>query len=141
MQGSMFCRGLTVFANATVMRSQIRLGRTPTAATTNHAAVAMVGQAPYVLNAGLTCTPAGPGREHGVLLTTVGERIAWRRPVLPDVVEPSRGWSRLLASDRSVPAARRSLRPEEPARFAVSRPGRGQSCASTITPDASCSWG
>ena len=81
---------LTFFSNATLMKSQIHLFDTTTAAATNLNR-RMVGQAPYVLNTGLTFT-APTGRSTAtVLYNRVGERIfaAGANP-LPDVVERPR---------------------------------------------------
>ncbi|HUF27971.1 MAG TPA: TonB-dependent receptor [Gemmatimonadaceae bacterium] len=65
---------LTVFANATVMRSRIELGDDPLAQTTN-ADRAMVGQAPYVANAGLTYASAGGRLSGTALYNVVGKRM------------------------------------------------------------------
>lgn len=65
---------LTVFANTTLMRSRIEIGDDPLAATTNPDR-AMVGQAPYVVNAGATWAP-GDGRFSATALyNVVGRRI------------------------------------------------------------------
>jgi hypothetical protein len=51
----------------------------------------MVGQAPYVLNTGLTYSSRGGGTSATVLFNRVGERIAAAgASPLPDVVERSR---------------------------------------------------
>ena len=73
--GSMWSRleSLTLFANATAMRSEIRAGTDTLSALTN-ADRPMLGQAPYVVNAGL-----GWSRGRGsatALFNVVGKRIA-----------------------------------------------------------------
>ena len=80
---------LSVNASATVMRSEIRLGG-QSAASTN-ANRAMVGQAPYVVNAGLTYSDAGGNGSATLLYNRVGTRIseAGEQP-LPDVRELAR---------------------------------------------------
>lgn len=79
----------SVFSNATVMHSEIRLGDA-TGGTTS-AKRAMVGQAPYVVNAGLTWARPAGGASATLLFNTVGERIvdAGELP-LPDVIEMPR---------------------------------------------------
>jgi len=75
----------TAFTNLTFMESEIDLGTQQIAAT--NASRRMVGQAPYVVNAGLTYT-SGSGRTSGTLLfNRTGERIdaAGDQP-LPDIV-------------------------------------------------------
>ena len=81
---------LTFFSNATVMKSQIHLFDTTTAAATNLNR-RMVGQAPYVLNTGLTfATPSGASTAT-VLFNRVGERIyAAGASPMPDVLERPR---------------------------------------------------
>jgi outer membrane receptor protein involved in Fe transport len=76
---------LTAFSNLTLMRSEIRLGDQQFAAT--NADRRMVGQAPYVLNAGLTYTSSSGSTSATVLLNRTGERIdaAGDQP-LPDIV-------------------------------------------------------
>ena len=89
MLGSFFAP-LAVFANATVMESRIKLAENTTAAATNLSR-RMVGQAPYVLNSGLTYTSAGGGTSATLLFNRVGERIAAAgASPLPDVVDLSR---------------------------------------------------
>ena len=77
----------TFFSNVTVMQSQIHLYKATQAAATNLNR-RMVGQAPYVLNAGLTYT-SNSGRSNATLLfNRVGERItAAGGSPLPDVIE------------------------------------------------------
>lgn len=79
----------TVFANATVMRSRIRIGSS--AASKTHDDRAMVGQAPWVLNAGITWQPEAGATSASLLLNHVGRRIvsAAEAP-LPDVYEEAR---------------------------------------------------
>lgn len=62
----------TVFTSLTLMQSEIELG--PTAAT--NANRAMVGQSPYVVNAGLTWTSPSRAGSATILYNRVGTRIA-----------------------------------------------------------------
>jgi outer membrane receptor protein involved in Fe transport len=80
---------LAVFSNVTVMRSGIRIAESD--ASTTRADRAMVGQAPYVVNAGLTYSRPGSEASATLLFNRVGERIteAGELP-LPDVVESAR---------------------------------------------------
>ena len=81
---------LSVFSNATVMRSQIHLFDSTQAAATNLSR-AMVGQAPYVLNAGLTYSSITGNSTATMLFNRVGARItAAGSSPLPDVVEQPR---------------------------------------------------
>jgi outer membrane receptor protein involved in Fe transport len=81
---------LSVFSNVTVMRSQIHLFDSTQASATNLSR-AMVGQAPYVFNAGLTYASIGGGSTATLLFNRVGERItAAGSSPLPDVIEQSR---------------------------------------------------
>jgi len=79
-----------VFSNVTVMESKITLAENTLASATNLKR-RMVGQAPYVVNAGLTYQATGNGTSATVLFNRVGPRIdaAGDRP-LPDVVEQAR---------------------------------------------------
>ncbi len=79
----------SVFANATVMKSEIELD--PAAGAFTNANRKMVGQAPYVVNAGLTWTHPSGSASATVLYNRVGERIveAGQTP-LPDVIEQPR---------------------------------------------------
>jgi TonB-dependent receptor len=79
----------TVFSNATVMQSKIKLGETTASATNKNRR--MVGQAPYVLNAGLTYTSPRRSTSATLLFNRTGERIAAAgdQP-LPDVIEQPR---------------------------------------------------
>ena len=81
---------LTVFTNATLMRSEIRIDPNSPASITNPDR-AMVGQAPYVVNAGLTWAPVESATSATVLYNVVGRRImnAAEAP-LPDVYEQPR---------------------------------------------------
>jgi len=80
---------LTFFTNLTVMESKIKLGETTASATNKDRR--MVGQAPYVVNAGLTYAPRGGSASATLLFNRTGERIdaAGDQP-LPDVIEQSR---------------------------------------------------
>jgi TonB-dependent receptor len=81
---------LSVFANATVMQSTIKLADNTAAAATNLSR-RMVGQAPYVLNTGLTYSSGSRGTSATLLFNRVGERIAAAgASPLPDVVDLSR---------------------------------------------------
>jgi len=82
---------LTLFANATVMRSQIRLGGDTLSASTNDERP-MVGQAPYVINTGLTYASRGGRASATVLYNRVGERIvaAAVNPIRFDLYEQPR---------------------------------------------------
>jgi outer membrane receptor for ferrienterochelin and colicin len=81
--------GFTVFGNSTVMRSDVRLGSGIASKTTDHRR--MVGQAPYVLNGGLTYSSAAGRSSATLLFNAIGERIisAAESP-LPDVLELGR---------------------------------------------------
>jgi outer membrane receptor protein involved in Fe transport len=80
---------LTVFSNVTLMHSSIRIAAAD--ASTTRAKRAMVGQAPYVVNAGLTWAQPASELSATLLYNRVGERIteAGELP-LPDVVENAR---------------------------------------------------
>ena len=76
-----------VFTNLTVMRSLIHLGDSTRSSSTNLNR-AMVGQAPYVINTGLTYTSHSGRTSATLLYNRVGERIdAAGDAPLPDVVE------------------------------------------------------
>lgn len=79
----------SVNGSVTVMRSEIRLGALAAAST--NANRAMVGQAPYVVNAGLTYHSPRAGGSATLLFNRVGTRIseAGEQP-LPDVEELAR---------------------------------------------------
>jgi 5-hydroxyisourate hydrolase-like protein (transthyretin family) len=80
----------TVFANATLMRSRIEIGSEGLASRLNDRRP-MVGQAPFVVNAGLTYTSLGGRWSATALYNVVGRRIvsAGEAP-LPDVYEEAR---------------------------------------------------
>lgn len=77
--------GVTLFTNATMMQSEIDLGGNQAAATNQKRR--MVGQAPYVVNAGVTYATRTGATSATLLFNRVGERIdaAGDLP-LPDVV-------------------------------------------------------
>jgi outer membrane receptor protein involved in Fe transport len=78
------------FTNVTVMESRIHLGEDTRASATNKSR-RMVGQAPYVMNSGLTYLGTGNSTSATLLFNRVGPRIyaAGDRP-LPDVIEEPR---------------------------------------------------
>jgi hypothetical protein len=79
----------TVFANATIMESEIDIG-TGTSSQTSPSR-AMVGQAPYVVNAGLTWARPTGSTSATMLYNVVGERIVSAGILpLPDVYEEAR---------------------------------------------------
>jgi TonB-dependent receptor len=80
---------LTAFTNLTLMESKIKLGETTASATNKNRR--MVGQAPYVVNAGLTYAPRAGTTSATLLFNRIGERIdaAGDQP-LPDVIEKPR---------------------------------------------------
>lgn len=79
----------TAFANATVMKSRIKLDLTGGSVT--NAERKMVGQAPYVLNAGLTWRHPSADASATLLFNRVGARISEAGEIpLPDVVEQPR---------------------------------------------------
>lgn len=81
---------LSIFSNVTVMRSQIHLFDSTQAAATNLTR-AMVGQAPYVFNTGLTYAAASSASTATLLFNRVGARItAAGSSPLPDVIEQPR---------------------------------------------------
>jgi outer membrane receptor protein involved in Fe transport len=81
---------LSIFTNVTVMRSQIHLFDSTQAAATNLSR-AMVGQAPYVFNTGLTYAAASGVTTATLLFNRVGARIvAAGSSPLPDVLEQPR---------------------------------------------------
>jgi outer membrane receptor protein involved in Fe transport len=78
------------FTNVTVMESRIHLGSDTRASATNNSR-RMVGQAPYVVNGGLTYLASGNQLSATVLYNRVGPRIyAAGDSPLPDVIEESR---------------------------------------------------
>ncbi|MDX2185214.1 MAG: outer membrane beta-barrel protein [Gemmatimonadaceae bacterium] len=81
---------LVVFTNATVMESQIRLGTQGGTSVTNPNR-AMVGQAPYVINSGLTWTSVSERTSATLLYNRVGRRIFAAGPLpLPDIYDEAR---------------------------------------------------
>ena len=64
----------TAFANATLVRSRIRVGNRELTGVTNDERP-MMGQAPYVLNVGLTWTGDDPRTSATILYDVVGKRI------------------------------------------------------------------
>ncbi len=78
------------FTNLTLMESRIHLAEDTRASATNRSR-RMVGQAPYVVNAGLTYLAQGNSTSATLLFNRVGPRIqaAGDRP-LPDVIEQPR---------------------------------------------------
>jgi len=80
---------LTAFTNVTVMESKIELGETTASATNKNRR--MVGQSPYVVNAGFTYAPLTGSTSATLLVNRVGDRIdaAGDQP-LPDVIEKAR---------------------------------------------------
>ena len=81
---------LSVFGNVTVMRSRIHLFDSTQAAATNLSR-AMVGQAPYVFNTGLTYSSLSGASTATVLFNRVGERIvAAGSSPLPDAIDRPR---------------------------------------------------
>lgn len=80
----------TVFSNVTAMESTISLYKDTQASATNLSR-RMVGQAPYVINAGVSYISAGGRMSATTLFNRVGERIsAAGGSPLPDVVEQPR---------------------------------------------------
>jgi hypothetical protein len=76
----------TAFANATFMKSDIQIGATSASVTNDKRA--MVGQAPYVVNGGLTYASGSGTTSATVLYNVVGKRIFTAAQVpLPDVYE------------------------------------------------------
>ncbi|MGQ0712206.1 MAG: TonB-dependent receptor domain-containing protein [Gemmatimonadaceae bacterium] len=82
--------GLLLFANATLMRSEIEIGD-HSAGTLTSTSRAMVGQAPYVVNGGLTYSRRDGRASVTALYNVVGRRIVAASVVpLPDVHEEAR---------------------------------------------------
>lgn len=81
---------LSMFSNLTVMESRIRLFKNTEASATNLSR-RMVGQAPYVINAGISYGSARGSTSATLLFNRVGDRIqAAGDSPLPDVVEKAR---------------------------------------------------
>jgi outer membrane receptor protein involved in Fe transport len=84
-----FLEPFTVFSNLTVMQSEIDLGANQAAATNPKRR--MVGQAPYVLNAGLGYVSLSGNTSATLLFNRVGDRIEAAGDLpLPDVVQQTR---------------------------------------------------
>ena len=82
-------RGLTAFGNLTLIRSEIRLG--PGQEGIQRENRALTGQAPYVVNTGLTWANAEGSASATALFNRVGSRIAAAGELpLPDVMEMPR---------------------------------------------------
>jgi TonB-dependent receptor len=80
----------SLFANLTVMESEIALDPNTQASATNLKR-RMVGQAPYVVNVGLSYASAGGGTSATLLYNRIGERVdAAGDAPLPDVIEQAR---------------------------------------------------
>jgi TonB-dependent receptor len=79
------------FANATFMKSEIDTGNSTLSALTNSERP-MVGQAPYVVNAGLSYTSSSGSTSATVLYNVVGKRIASAAvtPIRVDTYEQAR---------------------------------------------------
>ena len=81
---------LSAFANVTLMRSTIRTGNSEVSASTN-ADRAMTGQAPYVVNTGLTYANETGSASATLLYNVVGRRISAAGAMpLPDIYEEQR---------------------------------------------------
>jgi TonB-dependent receptor len=92
--------GVALFSNLTVMESEIDLASVASANPNR----AMVGQAPYVVNAGMTYASESGRLSGTVLYNVVGRRIyAASLPPLPDVYEEAR---RALDLSLRVPVSR-----------------------------------
>jgi hypothetical protein len=79
----------TIFTNATFMKSDIAIGESDASVTNDERP--MVGQAPYVLNAGLTYARETGATSATLLYNVVGKRIVTAAQVpLPDVYEQPR---------------------------------------------------
>jgi outer membrane receptor protein involved in Fe transport len=82
--------GLTAFSNVTLMRSQIRIGEQQGISQTNPNRP-MVGQAPYVINGGITWTSESDRTSATLLYNRVGRRIFAAGPApLPDLYDEAR---------------------------------------------------
>jgi TonB-dependent receptor len=79
-------QGLVAFTNATIMKSRIEIDD----ASGSEDERAMVGQAPYVVNAGLTYANASGRLSATALYNIVGERITAAVPGRPDIYEQPR---------------------------------------------------
>jgi hypothetical protein len=82
--------GLVAFSNVTLMQSRIELGRQAGVSVTNQNRP-MVGQAPYVVNGGLTYSTPSDRASATLLYNRVGRRIFAAGPIpLPDLYEEPR---------------------------------------------------
>ena len=83
-------RGLTGFSNVTIMKSEVKLDTTKALSVTDTKR-RLVGQAPYVVNAGVTYATRSGATSATLLYNVVGERIfaAGLLP-LPNIIEKSR---------------------------------------------------
>lgn len=83
-----FLSAFNVFSNVTVMRSNVSLSATERSSQEERA---MVGQAPYVVNAGLSYVPVASSASATILFNRVGRRVysASERP-LPATYEEAR---------------------------------------------------
>jgi outer membrane receptor for ferrienterochelin and colicin len=80
---------LTAFANLTLMSSEIRIGGGASSRTADERP--MVGQSPYVVNAGLTYAPGDARNSLTLLYNVAGRRISSAAEApLPDVYEEAR---------------------------------------------------
>ena len=96
-------RGVTAFGNATVMRSEIRIGNDSISAATNPDRP-MLGQSPYVVNAGLTWASRSGRSTASVLYNVAGARILEvGSGGLPDAYEQPR---HVIDASVEVPLAR-----------------------------------
>jgi outer membrane receptor protein involved in Fe transport len=85
-----FLNPLSVFGNLTLMTSEIRLGESAAASATNSNRP-LAGQAPYIVNAGITYASNDSRASATVLYNRVGKRITAAGPnPLPDVYEMPR---------------------------------------------------
>ena len=81
--------GLTGFSNVTIMQSKVELD--PAALTVTDQSRRLVGQAPYVVNTGLTWSNMSGSTNATVLYNVVGERISAAGVTpLPNIVEKPR---------------------------------------------------
>ena len=117
---------LTLFSNVTLMHSEIALDPASQASATNLKR-RMVGQAPYVINAGLSYVSGSGSTSATVLFNRIGDRIdAAGDSPLPDVVEQARNVLDFSLRFPLVGGRVRPARCQEPPRRAVSdRPGDG----------------
>lgn len=80
---------VSIFSNVTLMKSEIEIGGAASSRTNDQRP--MVGQSPYVVNAGLTWAPLDGGTSATILYNISGRRIASAAEApLPDVYEQAR---------------------------------------------------